>query len=125
MAYDDKEMLRDFNGVVLPGQCFDPIGDAFVLTKECITGGIIGYVSVTTTAVIAKAGDSELSNRAGLEIYNGGAEVLYWDYTTPTAASMPIATSGIKTFSFSPSVSVPIYISSTSTGTTAIIHEWE
>jgi len=50
MAYDDKEMLRDFNGVVIPTQYYDETADVFVLdSSTSATAAIISTLATEAT----------------------------------------------------------------------------
>ena len=41
-------------------------------------GGVQGAISVSTTAVAARVGGSNLANRQTLTIYNNGTQTLFW-----------------------------------------------
>ena len=59
MAYDDKEMLRDFNGVVIPTQYYDETADVFVLdSSTSATAAIIATLASegTLTSTAASIG---------------------------------------------------------------------
>ena len=50
MAYNEKEMLRDFNGVVIPTQYYDETADAFVLdSSTSATAAVIGTLASEST----------------------------------------------------------------------------
>ena len=50
MAYNDKEMLRDFNGVVIPTQYYDETADVFVLdSSTSATAAIISALATEAT----------------------------------------------------------------------------
>ena len=50
MAYNEKEMLRDFNGVVIPTQYYDETADVFVLdSSTSATAAVIGTLATEAT----------------------------------------------------------------------------
>jgi len=65
MAYDDKEMLRDFNGVVIPTQYYDETADVFVLdSSTSATAAIIATLAsegtlTSTAASIGTTSDTD------------------------------------------------------------------
>jgi len=152
MAYDDKEMLRDYNGVVIPTQFYNPSTGEFELdssisataaivatlaTESTLTAtaaslsgisaaGAVGTLTATTTATAAIAGVSALAGRKGLEILNNSANIVYWGYSNSvtTADGIPINPGIAKQFQFNPSVATPIYVIAGS-DSSLYIHEWK
>ena len=55
MAYNEKEMLRDFNGVVIPTQYYDETADVFVLDSS---------TSATATIISTLASEATLTSTA-------------------------------------------------------------
>ena len=55
MAYNEKEMLRDFNGVVIPTQYYDETADVFVLDSS---------ISATAAIIATLASEGTLTSTA-------------------------------------------------------------
>jgi hypothetical protein len=78
-----------------------------------IERGSVGVVTVTDTAVEAKAGASPLNRRHTLIVSNKDtAKSIYYGYaaTVTDATGMPIAPGGMMAFDFAPHQYVPVYL---------------
>lgn len=71
-------------------------------------GGVQGSLTVTTSAVIAKVGASNLANRKTLTIYNNSLVTVYWGYTSglTTSNGTPLFKDQIISFEVGPSTDV-------------------
>jgi hypothetical protein len=73
-----------------------PVGSTTVgdlqATDRANTSGVSGAITVGTSAVAARVGGANLSERKTLTVYNGGTATIYWGYSAgvTTANGTPI-----------------------------------
>lgn len=59
-----------------------------VLTSQLLDGsGVQGALSVGTSAVAARVGGSNLTNRKSLSVWNNGVVTIYWGFTNAVTTS--------------------------------------
>lgn len=70
--------------------------------------GVFGAITVTTTAIEAKVGASNLANRKNLTLYNNGGATIYFGYanTVTTSTGTPLFKEQTVSFAIGPNLSV-------------------
>lgn len=72
------------------------------------TGGVHGAVSVSTTAVAARVGGSNLAARKNLTLFNNGTATVYWGYanTVTSSTGTPLMRNQFLTGDFGPNTTI-------------------
>ena len=86
-------------------------GDDLERSVDVINGGgVQGAITVGTSAVVARVGGSNLTNRISLTVFNNSTATIYWGYTNAVTTSTGTAIAKGQMFFFSVGSATDIYL---------------